>query len=83
MSEKKWATGQSFIRKEITSYRNGTLPSCPRVQYLDLLCIFIVIQIQPFGRDELSYIVKIAFAKASICANDTNTKFFDDICWLT
>jgi len=25
VSEKKWATGQSFIRKEITSYRIGTL----------------------------------------------------------
>ena len=25
VSEKKGATGQSFIRKEITSYRNGTL----------------------------------------------------------
>ena len=24
---KKWATGQSFIRKEITSYRIGTLGS--------------------------------------------------------
>ena len=25
VSKKKWATGQSFIRKEITSYRIGTL----------------------------------------------------------
>ena len=25
MSEKKWATRQSFIRKEITTYRIGTL----------------------------------------------------------
>ena len=25
VSEKKWATGQSFIRKEITGYRIGTL----------------------------------------------------------
>ena len=25
VSEKKWATGQSFIRKEITTYRIGTL----------------------------------------------------------
>ena len=25
MSEKKWATCQSFIRKEITTYRIGTL----------------------------------------------------------
>ena len=27
VSEKKWATGQSFIQKEITSYRIGTLIS--------------------------------------------------------
>ena len=27
VSEKKWATGESFIRKEITSYRIGTLVS--------------------------------------------------------
>ena len=25
VSEKKWATGQSFTQKEITSYRIGTL----------------------------------------------------------
>jgi hypothetical protein len=25
VSEKKWATGQSFIQKEITTYRIGTL----------------------------------------------------------
>jgi hypothetical protein len=27
VSAKKWATGQSFIRKEITTYRIGTLVS--------------------------------------------------------
>ena len=30
VSEKKWATGQNFIRKEITSYRIVTLTDMPK-----------------------------------------------------
>ena len=33
VSEKKWATGQSFIRKEITSYRIGTLGTLITADY--------------------------------------------------
>ena len=45
VSEKKGATGQSFIRKEITSYRIGTLAS---------LFIFAIIEISVINKADES-----------------------------
>ena len=40
VSGKKWATGQSFIQKEITSYRIGTLAH-PNFFRLGLLGLYV------------------------------------------
>jgi hypothetical protein len=37
--EKKWATGQSYICKEITSYRIGTLDVLPSESTLQRTCM--------------------------------------------
>ena len=41
VSEKKWATGQSFIRKEITTYRIGTLTLSEIISNIFYATIFI------------------------------------------
>ena len=51
MSEKKWATCQSFIRKEITSYRNGTLDELASSQLEEMK--------QPIDDDDLALILLI------------------------
>ena len=38
VSEKKWATGQSFIRKEITSYRISTLAKKVKIRLIYAHC---------------------------------------------
>ena len=50
MSEKKWATRQSFIRKEITTYRIGTLSTNLRFTVSDFLGLIASVheQIKPF-----------------------------------